>query len=59
MLGPLFSAAVVAVFTVFILAGREDLRDRFIRLVGGRRLIAMTRAPIFELLSASGNSKET
>ncbi len=44
LFGPLANVAVVAVFTIFILVGREDLRDRFIKLAGGRRLNTMTRA---------------
>jgi hypothetical protein len=36
MLGPLAAVAMVIVFTIFILIGREDLRNRFIRLAGGR-----------------------
>lgn len=45
MLGPLADVLVVAVFTIFMLASREDLRDRLIKLVvGGRRLNLMTRA---------------
>ncbi len=45
MLGPLVNVIVVAVFTMFILVDREDLRDRLIKLVvGGRRLNTMTRA---------------
>lgn len=45
MLGPLADVLVVAVFTIFILLSREDLRDRLIKLVvGGRRLNLMTRA---------------
>jgi predicted PurR-regulated permease PerM len=44
MLGPLVMAGVVAIFTIFILMGREDLRNRFIRLASGGRLNAMTRA---------------
>lgn len=44
MLGPLVTAGVIAVFTIFILAGREDIRNRFIRLVGRGRLSAMTKA---------------
>jgi predicted PurR-regulated permease PerM len=36
MLGPLATVAMVIVFTIFILIGREDLRNRFIRLAGGR-----------------------
>jgi predicted PurR-regulated permease PerM len=43
-LGPLATAGVVIIFTVFILAGREDLRDRLIRLAGGGRLYLMTQA---------------
>jgi hypothetical protein len=35
---------VVIVFTVFILAGREDLRNRLIRLTGGARLNLLTQA---------------
>lgn len=45
LLGPLGTAGVVILFAVFILAGREDLRDRLIRLVGGGgRLNIMTQA---------------
>jgi predicted PurR-regulated permease PerM len=44
MLGPVVMAGVVAIFTIFILMGREDLRNRFIRLAGGGRLSAMTQA---------------
>jgi predicted PurR-regulated permease PerM len=44
MLGPLANAFVVAVFTVFILMGREDLRNRIVRLAGGGRLNAITQA---------------
>jgi len=44
MLGPVFTGGVIAVFTIFILMGREDLRNRFIRLAGGGRLNAMTQA---------------
>jgi predicted PurR-regulated permease PerM len=36
MLGPLATVAMVIVFTIFILIGREDLRNRFIRMAGGR-----------------------
>jgi predicted PurR-regulated permease PerM len=43
-LGPMATAGVVLIFTVFILAGREDLRDRLIRLAGGGRLYLMTQA---------------
>ena len=44
MLGPVANAFVVAVFTVFILMGREDLRNRIVRLAGGGRLNAITQA---------------
>jgi predicted PurR-regulated permease PerM len=44
MLGPIANAFVVAVFTVFILMGREDLRNRIVRLAGGGRLNAITQA---------------
>ena len=44
LLGPLATAGVVIVFTVFILIGREDLRNRLIRLAGGNRLNMMTQA---------------
>jgi predicted PurR-regulated permease PerM len=43
-LGPLATAGLAMIFTVFILAGREDLRDRLIRLAGGRRLYVVTQA---------------
>jgi len=44
MVGPLANAFIVAVFTVFILMGREDLRNRIVRLAGGTRLNAITQA---------------
>jgi predicted PurR-regulated permease PerM len=44
VLGPLANAGVVIIFTVFMLIGREDLRNRFIRLAGGGRLNVMTQA---------------
>lgn len=44
MLAPLGTAAVVVVFVIFILLGREDLRDRFIHLVGQGRLRLTTQA---------------
>jgi predicted PurR-regulated permease PerM len=40
----LAQAALVAVLVVFMLAKREDLRDRIIRLFGGGHLTATTRA---------------
>jgi predicted PurR-regulated permease PerM len=44
MLGPVATAGVVAIFTIFILMGREDLRSRFIRLAGGSRVKIMAQA---------------
>ncbi len=44
IIGPLGTAAVVAVFVIFILLEREDLRDRIIHLVGRRRLHLTTQA---------------
>jgi predicted PurR-regulated permease PerM len=44
MLGPVVLTGVIAIFTIFILIGREDLRNRFIRLVGRGRLNVMTQA---------------
>jgi predicted PurR-regulated permease PerM len=44
MLGPLATAGIILVFTIFMLLDRENLRDRFIRVAGGGRLTAMTQA---------------
>jgi predicted PurR-regulated permease PerM len=44
LLGPLGSAGVVILFTIFILADREGLRNRLIRLASGGRLNIMTQA---------------
>ncbi len=44
MLGPLATVGLVTIFTIFMLLGREDLRNRFIRLAGGGRLNVMTQA---------------
>jgi predicted PurR-regulated permease PerM len=44
MFGPLATAGVVAIFTIFILFGREDLRNRLIRLAGAGQLNLMTKA---------------
>jgi hypothetical protein len=44
LLGPLATVGLVALFTLFMLFGREDLRNRFIRVVGGGRLNVMTQA---------------
>ena len=43
-LGPIGTAGIVIVFTVFMLFQWEELRDRFIRLAGSGRLSAMTGA---------------
>ena len=43
-LGPVGVAGLVLVFTVFMLLQREDLRNRFIRLVGHGHLHVMTQA---------------
>lgn len=43
-LGPVGVAGIVLVFTVFMLLRREDLRNRFIRLVGHSHLNLMTQA---------------
>lgn len=42
--GPLGTAAIVVVFTLFMLIKREDLRDRIIHLVGRGRLNVTTEA---------------
>jgi predicted PurR-regulated permease PerM len=44
MLGPVANGSVVLIFTIFILVGREDLRNRLIRLAGGGRLNIITQA---------------
>ncbi len=44
LLGPLGTAGLVIVFVVFMLIQREDLRDRFLRLLGEGRLNASTQA---------------
>jgi predicted PurR-regulated permease PerM len=44
ILGPVGTAFIVLVFTVFMLMQREDLRDRMIRLVGRDRLTTTTKA---------------
>ena len=44
MLAPLSQAAVVVVLVVFMLLGREDLRDRLIHLIGHGRLPMTTEA---------------
>jgi predicted PurR-regulated permease PerM len=44
ILGPIGTAGIVLVFTIFMLFQREDLRNRFIRLAGDGRLSVMTQA---------------
>ena len=44
ILGPIGTAGIVLVFTIFMLLQREDLRNRFIRLAGDGRLSVMTQA---------------
>jgi predicted PurR-regulated permease PerM len=44
VIAPFVMVGLVAIFTIFILFGREDLRNRFIRLVYRGRLHAMTQA---------------
>ncbi len=44
LLGPAGTTIMVIVFTIFMLFQREDLRDRFIRLVGSGQLTVTTQA---------------
>jgi predicted PurR-regulated permease PerM len=44
LFGPLANVILVIIFTIFMLLGREDLRDRFIRLAGGKRSSTMNQA---------------
>lgn len=44
VVGPVTTFGIVIVFTLFILIRREDLRNRFIRLVGHGRLSVTTQA---------------
>jgi predicted PurR-regulated permease PerM len=44
VLGVMGWAGMVVIFTIFVLLGREDLRNRFIHLSGGGRLKVMTQA---------------
>jgi predicted PurR-regulated permease PerM len=44
LLQPLATTGIVVIFLFFILLQREDLRDRFIRLAGGRDLQRTTEA---------------
>jgi predicted PurR-regulated permease PerM len=44
VIGPIGALGMIGVFTIFILIGREDLRNRFIHLASGGRLTVMTQA---------------
>lgn len=44
VLGSMGAAGLVVVFTIFVLMGQEDLRNRFIHLSSGGRLHVMTQA---------------
>jgi predicted PurR-regulated permease PerM len=44
VLGYMGSAGMVVIFTIFVLLGREDLRNRFIHLSGAGRMKVMTQA---------------
>ena len=44
LLGPLGTAGIVIIFTVFMLIQREDLRDRLLHLAGPERLPLTTQA---------------
>jgi predicted PurR-regulated permease PerM len=44
VLGYMGSAGMVVIFTIFVLLGREDLRNRFIHLSGNGRLKVITQA---------------
>lgn len=44
LVSPLATAGIVIVFVIFMLLKREDLRDRLIRLAGGRDLPRTTQA---------------
>jgi len=44
LVAPLGTAAIVIVFTIFMLMKREDLRNRLFRLAGQRQLNVMTQA---------------
>jgi predicted PurR-regulated permease PerM len=44
ILGSVGSAGLVAIFTIFILLGKEDLRSRFIHLASGGHLTVATQA---------------
>lgn len=44
LVAPLSMVGIVLICVIFILIAREDLRDRFIYLIGRRNLLATTRA---------------
>jgi predicted PurR-regulated permease PerM/methanogenic corrinoid protein MtbC1 len=44
LIEPLATAGIVAIFVIFMLLGREDLRDRLIRLIGQGRINLTTQA---------------
>jgi predicted PurR-regulated permease PerM len=44
LIGPASTAAVVVVFTIFMLLQREDLRDRLVRLLGSGQMHATVAA---------------
>jgi predicted PurR-regulated permease PerM len=44
MIGPMGALGMIGIFTIFILIGREDLRNRFVHLASGGRLTVMTQA---------------
>jgi predicted PurR-regulated permease PerM len=44
VIGPMGALGMIGVFTIFILIGREDLRNRFVHLANGGRLTVMTQA---------------
>jgi len=43
VLNPVITSGIVLILTTFMLVGREDLRNRVIRLVGSRRVTVTTR----------------
>lgn len=44
LIDPLATAGIVIIFVIFMLLGREDLRDRVIRLIGQGRINVTTQA---------------
>jgi predicted PurR-regulated permease PerM/methylmalonyl-CoA mutase cobalamin-binding subunit len=44
LIDPLTTAGIVLIFVIFMLMGREDLRDRVIRLIGQGRINVTTQA---------------